>query len=123
MTTLTDPILKCVLGQLLWCFHAGGRWSDSQRIKSIEVSQAGDETILICGNLGSKTALSKETKTRFVPFMCVGTGLSGLTWASRQLNGSTCWFVLGLPLGFVLALATPLRGGPALFSDVLLTFA
>ena len=71
-----DQVAQCISGQLLWCFHSGGRWSDSQRLKNIEIHKADEEVVLVCSSLGSKTSIAKETKTRLIPYVCVGTGLT-----------------------------------------------
>ena len=82
----SDQVIQCIMGQLLWCYHAGGRWSDSQRLKKVEVHRAEDEVILVCDSLGSKTSLTKETKTRLVPYVCIGTGISGKNWGETWLK-------------------------------------
>ena len=80
MAKSDDLIEKCILGQLLWCYHSAGRWSDGQRLKTIDPFESGGESILVCHSLGSKTSLSKESKTRLLPFVCLGTGLSKNNW-------------------------------------------
>ena len=76
-----DPQDAVICGQLLFCLHSCARWSDGQRLKSIEVQEQQDETVLIADALGAKTATTKEAKTRLIPYVAVGTGLRH-SWAS-----------------------------------------
>ena len=62
-----DDWLKVVLGLILFCVHACCRWSDSQRIKSLQVLGEGPGAILFAQALGSKTSLTAEAQTRFLP--------------------------------------------------------
>eukprot|EP00439_Symbiodinium_sp_Y106_P029669 s9380_g3.t1 len=76
-----DPLDAVICGQLLFCLHSCARWSDGQRLKSIEVQEQQDETVLIADALGAKTATTKEAKTRLIPYVAIGTGLKH-SWAS-----------------------------------------
>ena len=86
MAKSDDLIEKCILGQLLWCYHSAGRWSDGQRLKTIEPFESGGESVLVCQSLGSKTSLSKESKTRLLPFVCLGSGLSKNNWGKHWIQ-------------------------------------
>eukprot|EP00435_Cladocopium_sp_Y103_P013425 s2538_g3.t1 len=84
MQATTDEI-GCVLGQLLFCIHACCRWKDSQRLKSVATESAQGETLVHAEVLGSKAAVTLEAKTRFLPFMAIGAGISALNWADQWL--------------------------------------
>eukprot|EP00435_Cladocopium_sp_Y103_P003901 s357_g1.t1 len=69
--------MKCILGQLLFCVHACCRWKDSQRLKSLTAEQGHGETLVHAEALQSKTATSAEARTRFLPYVALGTGVTG----------------------------------------------
>ncbi|CAL1142518.1 unnamed protein product [Cladocopium goreaui] len=37
-----DSVQTCILGQLLWCFHAASRWSDSMRLQCLKLEKIKD---------------------------------------------------------------------------------
>lgn len=86
MVKTKDSIKQCVLGQLLFCFHAAARWSDAQRLVRVDSSEKDGIVLLEAQGLGSKTTLSKEAKTRFLPFVAIGSGLSDTDWAHPWLE-------------------------------------
>ncbi|CAE7659309.1 unnamed protein product [Symbiodinium necroappetens] len=67
---------QCILGQVLFCVHAVCRWKDAQRIRSLELLGSGESQVLFGDALGSKTALSKEAKTKFTPYAALAQGLT-----------------------------------------------
>ena len=76
---------KCILGQLLFCVHACCRWKDAQRLKSLMLEQ-GHGGVLIHGEaLQSKTATTAEARTRFLPYIAMGTGVTGNDWGSEWI--------------------------------------
>ena len=84
--------MKCVLGQLLFCVHACCRWKDAQRLKDLSVETGHGETLIHAEALRSKTATSAEARTRFLPYVAMGTGVTGVDWgsgwiAARQAQG------------------------------------
>lgn len=78
--------LQCILGQLLFCIHACCRWKDAQRIKSLAVESGHGETVIHAEALSSKTSLSAEQKTRFMPYVALGSGVSQTDWGSAWLE-------------------------------------
>ena len=78
--------MKCILGQLLFCIHACCRWKDSQRLRAISVETGFGETLIHAEALMSKTTLSAEAKTRFLPYVALGTGVLGEDWGSSWLE-------------------------------------
>ena len=77
----TCNVFKCIVGQLLFCIHACCRWKDSQRLKSISLEIGRGETLLHADAIASKTAVSAEARTRFLPYTAIGTGVSKICWA------------------------------------------
>ena len=78
--------MKCILGQLLFCIHACCRWKDSQRLRAISIETGHGETLIHADALMSKTTLSAESRTRFLPYIAMGTGVSGTDWGSGWLE-------------------------------------
>ena len=70
-----DAVQICVLGQLLWCFHSASRWSDAQRLQNLKLEKNSEVTLVVGEALGSKTSLTKEAKTRLLPYVGIGTGI------------------------------------------------
>ena len=81
-----DKVQICILGQLLWCFHAASRWSDALRLQSLKLEKVKDVALITGEALGSKTSMTKETQTRLLPYVAIGTGVSGLLWAEKWLD-------------------------------------
>ena len=81
-----DMVQICILGQLLWCFHAASRWSDALRLKSLKLEKVKDVALITGEALGSKTSLTKEAQTRLLPYVAIGTGVNGLLWAEKWLD-------------------------------------
>ena len=66
--------------------HACCRWKDAQRLKSLEVETGHGESLIHGEALSSKTALSAEQKTRFMPYTALGTGVSQCDWGTVWLE-------------------------------------
>eukprot|EP00435_Cladocopium_sp_Y103_P016555 s97_g4.t1 len=81
-----DEIQVVILGQLLWCFHSGSRWSDAMRLKSLKLEKQEKVSLLVGDALGSKTSTSKEAKT-LIPYVAIGSGISALNWGELWLFG------------------------------------
>ena len=88
----TDTVQICILGQLLWCFHSASRWSDSLKLQQVSLEKSRDVTLVVGEALGSKTSLTKEAKTRLIPYVTIGTGISGLQWAESWLDARVSEF-------------------------------
>ena len=89
-----------VCGQLLFCVHSAARWSDAQHIKKLEVQRSEKEILLIADGLTSKTTLSQEAKTRFLPYMAIGSGVKfpwGDAWLSARENLGLTFGTFALP--------------------------
>ena len=88
----SDTVQICILGQLLWCFHSASRWSDSLKLQKVTLEKSRDVTLVIGEALGSKTSVTKEAKTRLIPYVGIGTGISGLQWAETWLDARVSEF-------------------------------
>eukprot|EP00435_Cladocopium_sp_Y103_P035582 s3081_g9.t1 len=78
--------LQCIAGQLLFCIHACCRWKDAQRVKSIYIESGHGESLIHADALSSKTALNAEQKTRFMPYVALGSGVTQTDWGSTWLE-------------------------------------
>ena len=81
-----DQVQVCILGQLLWCFHSASRWGDSQKLQKLHLEKSSEASLVVGEALGSKTSLTKEAKTRLLPYVAIGSGLSGSQWAEVWLD-------------------------------------
>ena len=84
--------MKCILGQLLFCIHSCCRWKDAQRLQGLWAEKGHGETLIHADALSLKTALSAEARTRFLPYVALGSGVNGHDWGadwieSRMLEG------------------------------------
>lgn len=92
-------VFRYIIGQILFCIHSWWRWKDAQRLKSIEVETGRGEAQLYGDALASKTAVSAEARTRFLPYAATGTGVSGVDWSQLWVDArhqEGCW--LDLPM-------------------------
>ena len=86
---------RCILGQLLFCVHSCCRWRDSQRIKRVHVEHAKGECLLHADAISSKTSLTVDSKTRFLPYVAIGSGLLGHDWATLWLRARSSESMIG----------------------------
>ena len=87
--------MKCILGQLLFCIHACCRWRDSQRVQCLWSEEGHGETLIHADAIGSKTTLSAEARTRYLPYIALGSGVNGRDWgaswiSARDAEGLEC---------------------------------
>ena len=78
--------MQCILGQILFCIHACCRWKDSQRIKNLSIEVGHGEALIHAEAIASKTAVSAEARTRFLPYVALGTGVVGANWGTPWLS-------------------------------------
>lgn len=89
---------QCICGQLLFCIHACCRWKDAQKLKKLSAQSGMGETLIHGDAIMSKTAITAEARTRFIPYVAIGTGVSGVDWSapwlaardSEGLGGRSC---------------------------------
>lgn len=80
------PHAQCIVGQLLFCIHSCCRWKDAQRVRSITVERSEGESLLHADAISSKTSLSLDAKTRFLPYVALSHGILGTDWASHTVD-------------------------------------
>ena len=78
--------LRCIVGMFLFCLHTCCRWSDAQRLKKLELLGRGRGQLLVGSGLGSKTSLTADAQTKFLPYVCVALGVSNTPWAASWLE-------------------------------------
>ena len=78
--------MQCILGQILVCIHACCPWKDSQRIKNLSIEVGHGEALIHAEAIASKTAVSAEARTRFLPYVALGTGVVGANWGTPWLS-------------------------------------
>ena len=81
-----EPYEQCIVGQLLFCVHTCCRWRDAHRVKRIHVEHGKGECLIHADALSSKTSLTLDAKTRFLPYVAIGSGLLGRDWATPWLQ-------------------------------------
>ena len=60
----------------------------SQRIKEVttELDAESGVVLVLAGALGSKTAVSAEARTRILPYVALGMGVSNVPWAKSWMD-------------------------------------
>eukprot|EP00435_Cladocopium_sp_Y103_P022954 s5136_g5.t1 len=58
----------------------------SGRLRSLQVESGHGETLIHADAIQSKTATSAEARTRFLPYVALGTGVTGADWGSEWLS-------------------------------------
>ena len=82
-----SPMHCCVIGQILFCVHAACRWRDSQRLRKMYIESSQSESLLNADAISSKTSLTLDAKTRFIPYTALGYGFGGdEDWAQTWLQ-------------------------------------
>ena len=81
---------RCIVGQLLFCIHTCCRWKDAQRVKRIYVEHGKGECLIHADAISSKTPLTLDAKTRFLPYVAIGSGWLGQDWATPWLQARVC---------------------------------
>ena len=63
--------MQCILGQILFCVHSCCRWKDSQRIQNLTIEVGHGEALIHADAIASKTAVSLEARTSFLPYVAL----------------------------------------------------
>ena len=92
-----DSVQRCILGQILFCIHACCRWKDSQRLRRVDLEEDAEESVLHGEAMSSKTAVTLEAKTRFLPYIALGSGVSKCSWGKLWLQARLEQRLDGLP--------------------------
>ena len=95
---LEEPHISLIAGQLLQCVFGAGRWSDFRRAGSLEVDDSEGTVVWSVWTADHKTAISKEAKTRLLPFIGLGHWPGLGNWISNvAINREAEGIVTGLP--------------------------
>ena len=81
-----SSVEQCMVGQVLFCVHSCSRWRDSQRLQSLAIESGREEILYFGQTLTSKTTLSAEARTRFLPYAGIGTGLCQSDWVTVWMD-------------------------------------
>ena len=73
---------RVICGHFLFCLYSVCRWADSMNITDIQASRFKSIVILEAETAQHKTSMTKEAKTRLLPFTALGVGLTGLDWVT-----------------------------------------
>lgn len=75
-----------MVGQVLFCVHSCSPWRDSQRLQSLAIESGRAEILYFGQALTSKTTLSAEARTPFLPYAGIGTGLCQTDWVTVRMD-------------------------------------
>jgi hypothetical protein len=75
-----DMHKRVIAGALLFCIFACVRWFDAMRIEELSADTHGNIVILEAATALHKTSMSKESKTRLLPYTAIGTFLDEQSW-------------------------------------------
>ena len=80
---LQDPRdhIKVICGSILFCILACIRWTDAMRIENVQLDRFSTILIVEASTSRHKTSMSKEHKTRLLPYTATGRFLSKAFWA------------------------------------------
>lgn len=78
---------KCVIaGSILFCIFSAAQWFDAMHINEIWENRFGSTVLLEADTEKHKTSMSKEAKTRLLPFVCLGRFLSDKAWGTSFME-------------------------------------
>ena len=91
-----DAHKRVVSGAILFCIFACSRWFDAMYIESVWDNNFASMVLLEADTEKHKTSMSKESKTRLLPFVSVGRFLASKAWGTSFIN-SRAHFGLSKP--------------------------
>ena len=74
------PHCRLIAATLLYCFYSVARWADCMTVENLTCSEHNNFVLLEGDCVKHKTSLSKDAKTRILPYTCVGSGLNIDPW-------------------------------------------
>ena len=77
---------RVISGAILFCIFACSRWFDAMYIESIWDNNFATMVLLEADTEKHKTSMTKESKTRLLPFVCVGRLLAERAWGSSFMK-------------------------------------
>ena len=80
---------RVIAGSILFCIFACSRWADAMHVESLKLDKFVTFVILEAATSKHKTSMSKESKTRLLPFTCIGKFLSDESWGESYMRSRT----------------------------------
>ena len=77
---------RVIAGAILFCIFACARWFDSMHIDDIWKNSFATMVLLEADTEKHKTSMSKEAKTRLLPFVCLERFLESKAWGSSFIE-------------------------------------
>ena len=77
---------RVIAGAILFCVFACARWLDSMHIDDIWKNSFATMVLLEADTEKHKTSMSKEAKTRLLPFVCLGRFFDSKAWGSAFIE-------------------------------------
>ena len=77
---------RVIAGAILFCIFACARWFDSMHIDDIWKNSFATMVLLEADTEKHKTSMSKEAKTRLLPFVCLGRFLESKAWGTSFIE-------------------------------------
>ena len=77
---------RVIAGSIMFCIFACSRWADAMHIESLKLDKFVTFVILEASTTKHKTSMSKESKTRLLPFTCIGKFLSDESWGESYMR-------------------------------------
>ena len=87
---------RVIAGVTLFCIFACARWFDSMHIDDFWKNSFATMVLLEADTEKHKTSMSKEAKTRLLPFVCLGRFLESKAWGTSFIEARE-HFGLGKP--------------------------
>lgn len=77
---------RFIAATLLYSFYSVARWADCMTVENLVLSEHNGLTLLEGDCVKHKTSLTKDAKTRILPYTCVGTGLRKDSWGKTFMQ-------------------------------------
>eukprot|EP00435_Cladocopium_sp_Y103_P013624 s4538_g3.t1 len=81
--------VRVICGAILFCIFACVRWFDAMRIESVGIDKYVTMCLLEAETALHKTSMSKESKTRLLPYTSLGRFLGSSDWAQSFMAART----------------------------------
>jgi len=77
---------RVIAGALMFCVFACARWFDAMHIDDIWKNVFSSMVLLEADCSKHKTSIRKESKTRLLPFICLGRFLGAKSWGASFME-------------------------------------
>lgn len=78
--------VRVICGGIMFCIFACVRWFDAMRIESVWIDKFITMCLLEAETSRHKTSMTKESKTRLLPYTCIGNFLLDSSWAQSFMT-------------------------------------